>query len=67
MGCTLPNTTTMTPRFIDTMQYFQDQIAAGTFASYEDMASLGSSAAFAAGEIGMTTDGSWADRLLQHH
>ena len=46
-------------RFIDTMQYFQDQIAAGTFASYEDMASLGSSAAFAAGEIGMTTDGSW--------
>ena len=46
-------------RFIDTMQYFQDQIAAGNFAPYEDMASLGSSAAFAAGNIAMTTDGSW--------
>ena len=47
------------PRFISTMQWFQDSIAAGTMISYEDVASLGSSAAFAAGNAAMTTDGSW--------
>ena len=31
-------------RFIGTMQWFQDQIANGNMAAYEDMASLGSSA-----------------------
>ena len=46
-------------RFIGTMQWFQDQIANGNMASYEDMASLGASAAFAAGETVLTTDGSW--------
>lgn len=46
-------------RFIDTMQWFQDSLQAGTMASYEDQASLGNSAAFAAGNIALTTDGSW--------
>ncbi|MEM8857708.1 MAG: sugar ABC transporter substrate-binding protein [Chloroflexota bacterium] len=47
------------PRFIATMQWFQDSIASGTMISYEDVSSLGSSAAFAAGNTAMTTDGSW--------
>ena len=47
------------PRFIATMDWFQDNLEAGTIAPYEDMASLGSSAAFAAGNIALTTDGSW--------
>ncbi|MEM7111478.1 MAG: sugar ABC transporter substrate-binding protein [Chloroflexota bacterium] len=47
------------PRFIDTMQWFQDSIQSGIFAPYEDMVSLGSSAAFAAGNTALTTDGSW--------
>lgn len=47
------------PRFIATMQYFQDSIQEGHFAPYEDMASLGGSASFAAGNIATTTDGSW--------
>ena len=46
-------------RFIDTMQWFQDSLEAGTMVPYEDVASLGSSAAFAAGNAAMTTDGSW--------
>ena len=46
-------------RFIDTMQWFQDSLVAGTMAPYEDQASLGNSAAFAAGNNAMTTDGSW--------
>ncbi|MEM7798283.1 MAG: sugar ABC transporter substrate-binding protein [Chloroflexota bacterium] len=46
-------------RFIDTMQWFQDSLESGIMAPYEDMSSLGSSAAFAAGNTAMTTDGSW--------
>ena len=47
------------PRFIATMEWFQTNLEDGFIAPYEDMASLGSSAAFAAGNTAMTTDGSW--------
>ncbi|MFK7801571.1 MAG: sugar ABC transporter substrate-binding protein [Anaerolineae bacterium] len=47
------------PRFIATMQWFQDMIADGYFAPYEDVASLGSSATFASGGAALTSDGSW--------
>ena len=47
------------PRFIATMQWFQDMIADGYFAPYEDVSSLGSSAMFASGGAALTTDGSW--------
>ena len=47
------------PRFIATMQWFQDMIADGYFAPYEDVSSLGSSSMFAAGNAALTSDGSW--------
>ncbi len=46
-------------RFIATMQWFQDMIADGYFASYEDVSSLGASSMFASGTAALTTDGSW--------
>lgn len=47
------------PRFIATMQWFQDMIADGYFAPYEDVSSLGASSMFASGTAALTTDGSW--------
>ena len=47
------------PRFIATMQWFQDSIQAGTMIPYAEVSSLGNGAAFAAGNTAMTTDGSW--------
>lgn len=47
------------PRFIATMDWFQDNLEAGFIAPYEDVASLGNTALFSAGKTAMTTDGSW--------
>ena len=41
------------PRFVATMQWFQDMIAGGFFAPYEDVASLGNNSLFAAGGSAM--------------
>lgn len=47
------------PRFIATMEWFQTGLEEGWIAPYEDMASLGNTALFSAGNTAMTTDGSW--------
>ncbi|MEM8857912.1 MAG: sugar ABC transporter substrate-binding protein [Chloroflexota bacterium] len=47
------------PRFIGTMQWFQDMIDDGYFAPYEEVVSFSSSTLFADEKAALTTDGSW--------
>lgn len=47
------------PRFVATMEWFQTGLEEGWIAPYEDVASLGNTALFQAGNTAMTTDGSW--------